>query len=585
MKGYFFRHVICGMILLSCGTQQSDVTIDLNTKPIAAAGANGTGSTSTMVPLDARNSFDPDGDALTYHWSFHHVPINSRYSDSEEDAFSHNHSKIATSSFLPDVEGTYIVDLIVKDAQGTASDVDSVVFNIQGGLLPIANAGEDQTVNVGEIFELSANNSFDPFGRELSYNWSLVRVPSTSSITEIENSTNESISLKPDTAGLYVVSLIVNNNVYTSLPDIVSIHARSTTPESPVADAGDDQEAEYCRDVQLNGLNSSDVNNDALSYHWSVVLQPESSTAGPSSFSDISDPEAIFVGDKEGTYSLALYVSDGELWSDPDFVNVTLTDRVSNVAPQIAPGNNSFGINAGTSECQEPLPGECLHTCDECPPTTIHLGEELSINDIDGDVLHYRWTVVSGSCTDVQYTTKEDCENANRNWTPNAVMNDPDELFSDVTVQLAAPSAPNHCATEKFSFELEATDCPGATDTKIVTYELSCCGNSTDGPQSNGNTCCYDIAMTDSWGDGWNGASLDLSVNGSFFESYSFSSGSVGSGQACVTDGSIMEFSWNSGTYDSEVSFTITNPSGSVVFNQGPNPMVGLLYCDTASCP
>ena len=192
MKKYLYGCGLFCMVLSACSSsKQSDVVLSLNTKPIADAGSNGTGSTSTMVMLDGRNSFDPDGDSLTYHWRFHHVPASSTYAASEENAFAYNNGKIATSSFLPDVEGTYIVDLVVKDDLGTSSDIDSVVFNIEGGLLPIANAGEDQIANIGESLELSAQNSFDPFGRELYYDWTLVRTPSTSSLTEIDNSTDE----------------------------------------------------------------------------------------------------------------------------------------------------------------------------------------------------------------------------------------------------------------------------------------------------------------------------------------------------------------------------------------------------------
>jgi hypothetical protein len=389
----------------------------------------------------------------------------------------------------------------------------------------------------------------------------------------------------PDTVGNYIFSLTVQNNIYTSLPDVVSVQVSSITPEPPIADAGDDILSEDCTVIQLSALNSSDTNNDELFYHWSVMSKPSDSMAGPSSFSDVNDPLASFVGDVQGDYTIALYVDDGNLWSQPDFTIITLVERVSNTSPEIIIENSSVQVEAGTAECQEPLPGECSHSCDECPSSTINLADEVLVSDYDGDLLNYQWTVISGECSDSQFSTRSTCEDANKTWIANAVVEDPSDLLSQVTINLDAPAGPTHCAIEEFTFQLEAMDCPGALDRQTVTYELSCCGNDTSGPQSNGNTCCYDIAMTDTFGDGWNGASISASVNGTFYETYTVSSGNSGSGQLCLTDGSMMELSWNSGTWDSEVGFTVTDPSGAAIFNHGPNPVVGLLYCDTAVCP
>ena len=576
---------LCLLLLSACGTKPDlDPTLS-NQQPIADAGSNGSGSTSAMVKLDGRNSYDPEGENLTYHWKFHHLPANSIYQDADLDAFSQNDSPISTSSFLPDVEGTFIVELTVKDEQGIESNVDSVVYEIKGGLLPIADAGEDQYTDLGESVTLSGDSSFDPLSRELSYFWTLVETPTTSSITELSNPDQKTTEFTPDVPGQYVLSLTVDNNVNSSQPDLLLINVLSGLPESPVADAGEDLLGEYCTAVTLDALNSSDANNDELSYHWSVLTKPEGSNAGTSSFSSLTDPKATFVGDILGEYSLVLYVNDGELWSEPDFVNVNLLDRTSNIPPEISSGSSMFIIDAGTAECSEPLPGECSHTCDECPSTSVTLGELLTINDIDGDVINYNWRVTSGSCSDSEYESRDLCENAGKNWNANAEIENPNDPTPLVVLAVGAPAAPDHCQVEKFTFEIEAKDCPGETDTKTLTYEVSCCGNNTQGPVSNGNSCCYDLDMTDSYGDGWNGANLTVNLNGSMYETFGFTTGYSASGEICLTDGSLMEMSWSSGNFDSEVGFTLTDSTGNVVFQQGSYPQTGLIYCETASCP
>ena len=164
----FFMSVACSSL------EPSDLASLSNLQPISDAGINGQGSTSAPIVLDGSNSYDPEGDQLTYHWSFHLVPESSSYATSETADFSYNNGIKSKTSFFPDVEGTYIIDLIVKDSLGESSKVDNVVYVVEGGLLPVADAGQDQYLYVGDRLELSAENSFDPFGRELNFNWSLV---------------------------------------------------------------------------------------------------------------------------------------------------------------------------------------------------------------------------------------------------------------------------------------------------------------------------------------------------------------------------------------------------------------------------
>ena len=131
-------------------------------------------------------------------------------------------------------------------------------------------------------------------------------------------------------------------------------------------------------------------------------------------------------------------------------VNVNLFDRTSNAPPEISSGSSMFIIDAGTAECSEPLPGECSHTCDECPSTSVTLGELLTINDIDGDVINYNWRVTSGSCSDSEYESRDLCENAGKNWNANAEIENPNDLTPIVSLTVGAPAAPDHCQVEKF---------------------------------------------------------------------------------------------------------------------------------------
>jgi hypothetical protein len=62
--------------------------------------------------------------------------------------------------------------------------------------------------------------------------------------------------------------------------------------------------------------------------------------------------------------------------------------------------------------------------------------------------------------------------------------------------------------------------------------------------------CHYTIDMFDSWGDGWNGASVEVSVNGVSSSSFSFSSGFSSSDSIETLNGDTLLFSFNSGNWD-----------------------------------
>ena len=70
--------------------------------------------------------------------------------------------------------------------------------------------------------------------------------------------------------------------------------------------------------------------------------------------------------------------------------------------------------------------------------------------------------------------------------------------------------------------------------------------------------------MYDSWGDGWNGNSIDIIVDGVVvLDDVTLSSGSFGSVSFPVSCGSVVDanIDWN-GSWDSEVSYEIFNQDG-----------------------
>lgn len=89
-----------------------------------------------------------------------------------------------------------------------------------------------------------------------------------------------------------------------------------------------------------------------------------------------------------------------------------------------------------------------------------------------------------------------------------------------------------------------------------------------------GNLCEYSIEMVDSWGDGWNGAAIEVYAGTTLMETATISSG---------TDATVLvplplgecSFVWVAGNYDSECSFTINDPFGVPVYVAESAPAAG----------
>ncbi len=100
--------------------------------------------------------------------------------------------------------------------------------------------------------------------------------------------------------------------------------------------------------------------------------------------------------------------------------------------------------------------------------------------------------------------------------------------------------------------------------------------------------CIYTIDMTDSFGDGWNGGSVDIQVGG-VTTNFTLPGGNAGAGFFQVCTGLPITLTWNPGTFDAEVGFVIKDFAGNVVHTQGPNPptnvFTGVGNCGSSTCP
>lgn len=230
---------------------------------------------------------------------------------------------------------------------------------------PVAHAGSDQTVYVGDLVTLDGSGSSDPDGQlPLTYAWSFISKPANSNVTLSDPSVVNPM-FSPDVVGDYMIQLIVTDA--TQLPSPADTVTVSTVNSAPVADAGPDQAVSLIGTVvQLDGSQSYDLDGQSITYQWTISLKPTGSSAA------LDDPTAEqprFTADIHGDYNVQLVVTDSYgANSEPDVVMVSF----DNVAPVADAGMSQSAIVAQTV----PLNGSGSH-------------------DANGDPLTYTWSMVS----------------------------------------------------------------------------------------------------------------------------------------------------------------------------------------------
>ncbi len=289
-----------------------------NQAPIASAGEDQTSHNGSSVILDASGSTDEDGNyPLTYQWTLISAPSGSTATILNDTTIS--------PSLAPDLVGDYLVDLIVTDSEGLESDGDSVLISTYN-TDPQSHAGEDQSVLlINSLVELDGSESMDIDGDEITYSWTLSSIP-----TDSQASLNDETSVNPmftaDVYGEYIASLQVTDEYgFVSSTDTVSISFNNLPP---LADAGNDSSLVVGESAMLNGGNSSDPNNDDITYLWSIVSAPSGST---STIADAMISDTSITPDIAGEYIVSLVVNDGTLNSTADNVTIAVISAETSI--------------------------------------------------------------------------------------------------------------------------------------------------------------------------------------------------------------------------------------------------------------
>ncbi len=135
----------------------------------------------------------------------------------------------------------------------------------------------------------------------------------------------------------------------------------------------------------------------------------------------------------------------------------------------------------------------------------------------------------------------------------------------------------------------EACDNDGICDSVTHTYTITIASG-----DACPNECDYTLELTDTFGDGWNGATLDIqgngfSILGSPFGT-NFTAGSSEIITITLTDSELITFNQTNGGFPGEEGFILTDPFGNVIFdtsagNVGSGEVFSFTaYCDPPVC-
>ncbi len=95
--------------------------------------------------------------------------------------------------------------------------------------------------------------------------------------------------------------------------------------------------------------------------------------------------------------------------------------------------------------------------------------------------------------------------------------------------------------------------------------------------------CDYTLDLFDSFGDGWNGSILTVTVGGVSTD-YTIDDGVGANFNVTFTQNEFIQLSYSPGAFQGEVSYSILDPDGNEIFSDGPNPAVGDVFSFFA-CP
>ena len=365
-------------LIVNDGTVDSDpdtvVITTQNRPPVANAGPDQNLDTGQSVTLDGSGSSDPDGDSLTYQWTFGNIPTGSTGVLTDETTVN--------PSFVPDLEGDYEIQLIVNDGtEDSLPDVVIVTVTNPTVLIPhLRGMTQADAEFVIDAFNLTvgtidnANHPDVPDGRVSSQAPAGGTEVPQGTIIDITVSLGPVFVTVPDVVGLpEAVAETAITNVNLGVFPVTRRENSDTVPtgnvisQDPIAGTTVEENDEVKLIVSLGQIpvvqddNYEITDDNSLTIAAPGVLDndsdPDGDTLTATLLNDVIAGSLVFNADGSFTYtpdpgfnqavSFTYFVNDG--LNDSDIATVTIDRFCVNVEP-IAIDTNGTTTNSQTLE-------------------------------------------------------------------------------------------------------------------------------------------------------------------------------------------------------------------------------------------
>ena len=330
-----------------CNFATDERIVRVNAPPVAEAGERQRTAVGQAITLDGNRSYDVDGDIVAYAWDL-------------GDGTTQTGPVIQHAFTTP---GTYDVRLSVQDNAGVANSEGTDTVRIVVNAPPVAEAGPDRSLAIGEVTTFDATASADADGAIVDYRWDF---------GDGARGTGARVDYAYPRSGTYRVTLTVRDDSATAT-NLETDWLTVVVNEPPVAEAGEDQVV-TTSEVHFDGSGSSDADGVIALYEWD--FGDGNSGTGPS-------PTHVY--NESGVYQVTLTVTDDSgtiRSSDSDSLRVVVNESpIADAGPDLigAPGQTLTFVGSGSI-------------------------------DPDGDVIEHLWDFkdgASGSGSQVQHSFEQ----------------------------------------------------------------------------------------------------------------------------------------------------------------------------------
>ena len=281
-----------------------------NLPPVAVAGSD----QSVTLPvrtvfLSGKNSYDQDGNIVSYKWTRLSGPVASTIKSPAND----------TTTITGLVAGIYVFQLTVTDNRGAAATDDVTISVMKEHKPPKANAGPDETHAVNSNVSLIGSAIADGDAKIEKYIWTYIAGPER---IFINNANSASASFRTARAGEYTLQLSATDNKGETGLDEVKIMISSTMAPVLRAHAGKDSTVIFpYNKAVLNG--SASIGTTSAKFSWRQLSGP-SSTLILQSNALVTNVSNLTLG----TYVFELTITNSNNIADRDTVEISVVSNL-----------------------------------------------------------------------------------------------------------------------------------------------------------------------------------------------------------------------------------------------------------------